>query len=196
MDNTYSSNRISVSNPNAIQEAKIIVQNGGTIVYPTDTLYGFGVDATNEKAINNLNHIKKRTGPISILINNLEMAFTISKLSSKQKKMVAEQLQGSNTVIVPLKTGFVHPIISGQDETIGLRIPNHNFGIDLVNQLGKPITTTSVNHSGMPPLNKVDDIMELFGSSFDLLIDAGDLPPSKGSKVIKLKETHFEIIRK
>jgi tRNA A37 threonylcarbamoyladenosine synthetase subunit TsaC/SUA5/YrdC len=48
----------------------------------------------------------------------------------------------------------------------------------------------------MPPLNKVDDIMELFGSSFDLLIDAGDLPPSKGSKVIKLEETHFEIIRK
>ena len=129
-------------------------------------------------------------------INNFEMEFTISKLSSKQKKMVAEQLQGSNTVIVPLKTGFVHPIISGQDETIGLRIPNHNFGIDLVNQLGKPITTTSVNHSGMPPLNKVDDIMELFGSSFDLLIDAGDLPPSKGSKVIKLEETHFEIIRK
>jgi L-threonylcarbamoyladenylate synthase len=110
--------------------------------------------------------------------------------------MVAEQLQGSNTVIVPLKTGFVHPIISGQDGTIGLRIPNHNFGIDLVSQLGKPITTTSVNHSGMPPLNKVDDIMELFGSSFDLLIDAGDLPPSKGSKVIKLTKTHFEIIRK
>ena len=66
MDNNYSANRISVSNSNAIQEAKIIVQNGGTIVYPTDTLYGFGVDATNEKAINNLNRIKKRTGPISV----------------------------------------------------------------------------------------------------------------------------------
>ena len=108
MDNNYSANRISVSNSNAIQEAKIIVQNGGTIVYPTDTLYGFGVDATNEKAINNLNHIKKRTGPISVLVNNLEMAFTISKLSPTQKKMVAEQLQGSNTDIVPLKIGFVH----------------------------------------------------------------------------------------
>ena len=179
-----------------IRVASEAILNGGIIIYPTDTIYGFGVDATNKKAINNLNYIKKRTGPISVLVNNLEMAFAISKLSPKQKTMVAEQLQGSNTVIVPLKIGFVHPLISGQDNTIGLRIPNHNFGIDLVSQLGKPITTTSVNHSGMPPLNKVDDIMELFGSSFDLLIDAGDLPPSKGSKVIKLKETHFEIIRK
>ena len=195
MDNTYSANRILGSDPNAVPEAKNIIQSGGVIVYPTDTLYGFGVDATNGKAIKKLNHIKNRSGPISILINNLEMGFKITKLSPKQKKIVAEQLRGSNTVIVPLKTGFVHPIISAQDNTIGLRIPDHNFGIDLVSQLGKPITTTSVNHSGLPPLNKVDEIMELFGSSFDLLIDAGDLPPSKGSKVMKLKETHFEIIR-
>ena len=195
MDNNFSANRILVSDPIAVREAKNIIQNGGVIVYPTDTLYGFGVDATNEKAIIKINRIKNRSGPLSILINNLEMGFKITKLSPKQKKIVAEQLRGSNTVIVPLKTGFVHPIISAQDNTIGLRIPDHNFGIDLVSQLGKPITTTSVNRSGMLPLNKVDEIIELFGSSFDLLIDGGDLPPSKGSKVMKLKETHFEIIR-
>ena len=196
MNTAHTAIRISASDSNAVAEAKKVIQEGGVIVYPTDTVYGFGVDATNEMAINNLNIIKDRTGPISIIVSNLEMAFSITILTQKQKKIVAKKLKEANTIIVPLKTGSVHQSISGKDNTIGLRIPDHGFGINLVRELCKPITTTSVNISGNPPINDPEEIMNSFSDSIDLFIDEGVLPPSRGSRILKLKDEHFEVIRK
>ena len=196
MNTTHTAIRISASDSNAVTEAKKVIQAGGVIVYPTETVYGFGVDATNELAINNLNQIKKRTRPISIIVSNIEMAFSITILTQKQKKLVAKKLKEANTIIVPLKTGSVHQSISGKDNTIGLRIPDHSFGINLVRELCKPITTTSVNISGNPPINDPEEIMNSFSDSIDLFIDEGVLPPSRGSRILKLKDEYFEVIRK
>jgi L-threonylcarbamoyladenylate synthase len=196
MNTTHTAIRISASDSNAVTEAKKVIQAGGVIVYPTETVYGFGVDATNELAINNLNQIKKRTRPISIIVSNIEMAFSITILTQKQKKIVAKKLKEANTIIVPLKTGSVHQSISGKDNTVGLRIPDHAFGINLVRELCKPITTTSVNISGNPPINDPEEIMNSFSDSIDLFIDEGVLPHSRGSRILKLKDEYFEVIRK
>jgi len=196
MNTTHTAIRISASDSNALTEAKKVIQAGGIIIYPTDTVYGFGVDATNKTAIKNLNKIKKRTGPLSIIVSNMKMAFSISNLSQKQETLLSIKLGGANTIIVPLIPGFVHPLISGDDNTVGIRIPQHSFGTDLVSILGKPITTTSVNISGRPPLNNSEKIMDVFGHFVDLFIDEGDLLSSKGSKILKLEEEHFTVIRK
>ena len=196
MNTIHTAFRIPVSDSNALAEAKKVIQAGGIIIYPTDTVYGLGVDATNEFAINSLNKIKKRTGPISIIVSNIEMAFSITILTQKQKKLVAKRLKEANTIIVPLKTGSVHQSISGKDNTIGLRIPDHGFGINLVRELCKPITTTSVNISGNPPINDPEEIMSSFSDSIDLFIDEGVLSPSRGSRILKLKDEYFEVIRK
>ena len=196
MNTTHTAIRISASDSNALTEAIKVIQAGGIIIYPTDTVYGFGVDATNKIAINNLNKIKKRTGPLSIIVSNMKMAFSISNLSQRQKALLSIKLIEPHTIIVPLKPGFVHPLISGDDNTVGIRIPHHSFGTDLVSILGKPITTTSVNISGRPPLNNSEKIMGAFGHFVDLFIDEGDLLSSKGSKILKLEEEHFTVIRK
>ena len=188
-------NRISSKSPKAINIAFDIIKNGGLIIYPTDTLYGFGGDARKENVINNINNLKKRTGPISILVSNLDMAFDVLDLNSEEKKMVGLKIGGGNTVIGPAKNGVVSDKILGEDATVGVRIPDHTFGTQLVEKLGSPITTTSVNETGKPPLNNPEQIMKQFGSSIDLLIDDGPLPNPFGSKIYKLVNSTFELVR-
>jgi tRNA A37 threonylcarbamoyladenosine synthetase subunit TsaC/SUA5/YrdC len=74
-------------------------------------------------------------------------------------------------------------------------MPGHYFGKNLVHRLNHPITTTSVNHTGHPPLNDPDDIMKQFEDKIDLMVDDGPLPPSHGSTIYKLIDKKLRKIR-
>ena len=95
-----------------------------------------------------------------------------------------------------MKEGIVHQSILGEDGTLGIRIPSHSFGPDLVRKLGFPITTTSVNKTNQSSLNNSNDIINEFDGQFDLLIDDGNLPVSKASTIYKLEKSKLIIIRK
>jgi L-threonylcarbamoyladenylate synthase len=189
------SQRISSRAPNANSLAVKIINSGGIIVYPTDTLYGFGGDATDSVIINKIYNIKKRRGPISILVSNISMAFEISNLSEEEKVILSQNLGGANTIIVPAKKRVLSPEIYGPNHSVGIRMPDHSFGKNLVQTLNYPITTTSVNHTGEPPLNDPDDIMKQFGNKINLMVDEGPLSYSKGSTIYKLIDKKLELIR-
>ena len=189
------SQRISSQSSSANSLAEKIIKSGGIIVYPTDTLYGFGGDATDSVVINKIYHIKKRRGPISVLVSNISMAFEISNLSEEEKIILSQNLGGANTIIVPAKERVLCPEIYGPNYSVGIRMPDHHFGKNLVQTLKYPITTTSVNHTGEPPLNDPDDIMKQFGNKIDLMVDEGPLPYSQGSTIYKLIDNKLEIIR-
>ena len=189
------SQRIPSHSPNANSLAVKIIKSGGIIVCPTDTLYGFGGDATNSVVINKIYNIKKRRGPISVLVSNISMAFEISNLSEEEKIILSQNLGGANTIIIPAKKRVLCPEIYGPNHSVGIRMPDHNFGKNLVQTLNYPITTTSVNHTGEPPLNDPDDIMKQFGNKIDLMVDEGPLSYSKGSTIYKLIDKKLELIR-
>ena len=188
--------RISLNSKNTLQVAKDIIYAGGVIIYPTDTLYGFGVDARNESAINRLNKIKNRIGPLSVIAPDIKTVLKWAKISAKDWKLVKKKLIGPTTIILPIKENIVSSLILGQDGSLGIRIPKHSFGPDLSNKLGFPITTTSVNRTNNKPLNDPDDIIREFNGEFDLLIENGILPESKGSTIYKLEKSKLTIIRK
>lgn len=186
---------VSVNDKNAINLASDIILEGGVIVYPTDTLYGFGVDAKNKYAIKKLNDIKKRKTPISVIawsVNTMNSwsAVNYNKLSEARKVLVA-----SNTIIVPVKKNIVHESILSEDGCLGIRMPRHHFPINLCKNLNFPITTTSVNRSGEDPLNDPELISNKFSDEIDLLIDAGKMPKSEGSSVYKLANSKLILIR-
>ncbi len=189
------SQRIPSHSPNANSLAVKIIKSGGIIVCPTDTLYGFGGDATNSVIINKIYNIKKRCGPISVLVSNISMAFEISNLSEEEKVILSQNLGGANTIIVPAKKRVLCPEIYGPNHSVGIRMPDHSFGKNLVQTLNYPITTTSVNHTGEPPLNDPDDIMKQFGNKIDLMVDEGPLSSSQGSTIYKLIDKKLELIR-
>ena len=188
-------NIVSLKDKKAITDAMSVILNRGIIVYPTDTLYGFGVDARNKLAIKKLNDIKKRETPISVISWSIKMVASWSNINDAELKIAENVLRESNTIIIPVNNNVVHKSILADDGSLGIRVPNHSFPIELCKQLGFPITTTSVNRAGKDPLNDPELIRKEFGDEIDLIIDAGKMPDSKGSSVYKLDNSKLKMIR-
>lgn len=187
---------IKFDNSETIKSAITILNEGGIIVYPTDTLYGFGVDATNDDAIDKLNLLKERSGPMSVMAANKNIALDWIDINSEQIEFVKPYLGGAQTLIVTVKNNIVSAKILSANGTLGIRIPNNDFCNELSLKFGKPIVSTSVNRSGEPPLNEPNKIELEFGSKIDLLIDSGTLSESKGSTIYQLKDNNITILRK
>lgn len=193
--NDLTPKQISAEADNALQVAGNVILYGGLIVYPTDTLYGFGVDARNEVAIKRLNKIKGRFAPLSVIAPDHSTVLSWTELPAREWELVKQYLRGSTTIVLPIKEGIVHPLIKGPDGTLGIRIPAHPFGPLLTHKLGFPITTTSVNRAGQPSFNDPQKIAGEFGDEIDLLVDGGILPESTGSTVYKLDKGKLNILR-
>ena len=188
-------NTVSLKDKNAITDAMDVILSGGIVVYPTDTLYGFGVDARNKLAINKLNDVKERKTPISVISWSIRALITWSNIDDADFKIAENILRKSNTIIIPVKENIVHKSILADDGSLGIRVPCHSFPIELCKQLGFPITTTSVNRAGKDPLNDPELIRNEFNNEIDLIIDAGKMPDSKGSSIYKLNNSKLKMIR-
>lgn len=188
--------RVNSNSKKSILNAAEVILNGGIIVYPTDTLYGFGVDANNISAINKLNKLKGREGPISVVMQDINTIISCAKIDDVEAEIIRKNLIGYTTIILPVKSGTVYKSIMGEGETLGIRLPDHSFATNLCKLIGGPITTTSVNRSGEIPLNDPNEIFKVFNGEFDLLIDDGKINHTKGSTIYKLENYKLNTIRK
>ena len=188
--------RVNSNSKKSILNAAEVILNGGIIVYPTDTLYGFGVDANNISAINKLNKLKRRKGPISVVMQDIDTIISCAKIDDVEVEIIRKNLIGYTTIILPVKRGTVYKSIMGEGETLGIRLPDHSFATNLCKLIGGPITTTSVNRSGEMPLNDPNKIFKVFNGEFDLLIDDGKINHTKGSTIYKLENYKLNTIRK
>ena len=160
---------------NTLDNASKIILNGGIIVYPTDTVYGFGVDATNENSINKLNNLKNRTGPISVIASDKKAVSKWIDIPNNQINAAINHLKPHTTIIYPVKKDVVSDLILGPNNTLGIRVPAHPFCLEIAKTCNIPITTTSVNRTGQQPQSNISDILENFGNDVDLIIDDGNL---------------------
>ena len=188
--------RVNSNSKKSILNAAEVILNGGIIVYPTDTLYGFGVDANNISAINKLNKLKRRKGPISVVMQDIDTIISCANIDDVEVEIIRKNLIGYTTIILPVKRGTVYKSIMGKGETLGVRLPDHSFATNLCKLIDGPITTTSVNRSGEIPLNDPNEIFKVFNGEFDLLIDDGKINHTKGSTIYKLENYKLNTIRK
>ena len=165
--------RINWDNTGAVTKTCEVLKKGGVLVYPTDTLYGFGCDAKNEQAINTINTIKNRSGPMSVIAPSKDAVETWLKLPGSGKMDVLKKLGGATTVIAPVKDKIVSKNISGNNQTLGIRIPVHPFCQKLSQNYSNPITTTSVNRNKQGPLTNPDEIIKEFSQEIQLIIEDG-----------------------
>ena len=184
---------------NIIETAVKIIKKGGSIIYPTDTVYGLGVNALREDSVKRLFKIKKRpeTKPIPIIIRDLEMAKKLAYIDKKQEKILESVWPGKVTVILE-KRNIIPDILTSGRKTIGLRIADCLFTKLLMEKLEDPITATSANFSGEPSLIYSSDVIKTFEKAYprpDLILDAGDLPESSASTVLDLTSQKPKITR-
>ena len=184
------------TDPLAVEKSINILKKGGVIVYPTDTLYGFGVDANNNYAIERINKLKNRQSPMSVIACRFEQAMLWTNIKEKDIEIAKKILDSSSTLILDAKKNIVSNKILGKNNTtLGVRIPKHKYCYDISKEYDKPITTTSVNRSGEQPLNDPKSISKIFGERIDLLIDGGKIRKSEGSKIYELKGSQAIRIR-
>ena len=170
-----------------------ILHSGGIIAYPTDTIFGLGVDALNPKAVEILYDLKQRPNklPFSILFPRVENILEITNLSEKCSRFLTDVFPGPVTAVLPLKNP--HYFSSGflSDEYAGFRIPKHPFCQWLSQNYGNPVITTSANPSGTAPLLTLHEIEKVYRKKIDLYID----DPADGFSRSNLPSTVFKITR-
>ncbi len=169
------------------------LQEGEVIVYPTDTLYGFGVDATNTDAILKLNRLKGRSQPLSIVLESIDQIEQFAEVDDKILKELDSIFPGEYTVLLPAKESILSPLVCNASPLVGIRIPLHFFPLELAKKLGKPIITTSINRHGNEPLNDVTQV-EIDFPNVDIFED-NDHSPSIGSTIINMSKEPFKVVR-
>ena len=169
------------------------LENGEVIVYPTDTLYGFGVDATNSDAIHRLNRLKGRIQPLSIILESVEHMHDFAEFQDKIETEVNNLFPGAYTVLLPAESNELSPFVQNGSPNIGVRIPDHFFPVKLVKMLEKPIITTSINRHGNDPLNDVTQV-EIDFPNVDIFEDSSHTP-SKGSTIVDFSTSPPKVIR-
>ena len=189
--------RINPQNPQKrlIAKAVDILKTGGVIAYPTDTIYGFGCDILNKKAIQRIYQIKKRdrSKPFSFICSDLKNISEYAQVTDYAYKTMKRLLPGPYTFILP-GTKLVPKIMQTKRKTVGIRVPNNNICLAIVEALGHPIISTSIGWSGREVLSDPQQIEETFGSQIELTIDGGILP-NQPSSIISLLDDLPEVIR-
>tara|TARA_B110000467_G_scaffold158506_1_gene174772 strand:+ start:868 stop:1470 length:603 start_codon:yes stop_codon:yes gene_type:complete len=176
-----------------IEKAVKSLKDGDIIVYPTDTLYGFGVDATNSNAIEKLNHLKGRSQPLSIILGNISDISKYANITSKIKAELEHLLPGEYTALLLCINSELSPLVFNSSLLVGIRIPFHFFPLQLVKEFGKPIITTSINRHGNEPLNDVTQVEAHFPNIN--IFEDNDHSPSQGSTIIDMSQNPFKIVR-
>ena len=183
---------------NAVRTAAEIIQSGGAIIAPTDTVYGLLADASDKKAIEKVFAIKNRPKekPLPIFVKNMAMARRLAKISPWQEKFLEEKWPGKFTARLNRKSSI--KLFGVEKDTIALRIPFHSFINSLLEALNLPLCGTSANISGQRASGNIDEVLMQFrGKSNlpDLTINAGDLPQSNSSTIADLTQIPPKIIR-
>ena len=189
--------------PNMDKQIKLavdVLKKGGTILYPTDTIWGLGCDATNAEAVAKIYEIKKRAESKSLvtLVNNMDM---IGKYIREIPRVAIDLLEVNDapmTIIYPGAIGLAKNVVA-EDGTVGIRIPNNEFCKQLIFRLHRPIVSTSANISGEPAPQSFKEIPEEIKNSVDLVVDKSMEEDSthQASQIIKVGlKGEITIIRK
>jgi len=182
-----------------IRNAYEVLKNGGVILYPTDTIWGIGCDATNEEAVKRIYKIKKRENSKSMLLLVDDVGWIASYASVPD---IALDLINTNdkpmTIIYPNAKGIAKNLIA-EDGTIGIRVTNEEFSKKLTFRLRKPIVSTSANISGKIAPQNFCDISQEIKDAVDYIVDyrQDECSNHKASSILKIEMNgNIKIIRK
>lgn len=185
-------------NPKDIRKVVDILNRGGLIIYPTDTVYGLGCDINNIKALERVAQIKGvklEKSNFSFVCHDLSnLSDYVKQIDSGTFKILKRALPGPYTFILPGAKSLPHPF--KKKKTVGIRVPSNNIALEIVKALGRPIISTSIRDDDEIIEYTTDPelILEKWGNLVELVIDGG-YGDNQASTVIDLSEEEPIIIR-
>lgn len=184
--------RILHPNPESIRIALSVLEEGGTVIHPTETCYGLACDLANAEAVARLFLLKARPPehPVSALFSSVEQVKQYVLWNDEADSLAAKHLPGPLTIILPLQSDAPYRLYTTptSGERVGVRISSHPVAQELVHAFGRPISTTSANIHGRPPTYDPEEIAAQFSDiAMDLvLLNAGSLPIAPPSTILDL----------
>lgn len=168
-----------------ISRAAEILQNGGIVVYPTDTSYGLGCDARNSHALERLIDMKQRDRRLGVplLFDNLGQCEAYHDFGDLERVVARLFWPGALTLVVKTRPDVPDHITAGRD-SIAIRVPDHVIPRGISSRIDGPLVGTSANLSGKPSPFDVTTAMEQLGQQVDLYIDAGVSSSDENSTII------------
>lgn len=180
-----------------LRRAVEVLQRGGIVVFPTDTVYGVGAHAFMDDAVSKLYQVKERPREraIALLIADAQdMAILASPVPQAAWQLAERFWPGGLTLVLPKAPSLATLATAGGD-TVALRIPNHPFALALIHALGAPLAATSANPTGMPSPTTAHQAREQLGNRVDLVVDGGRCLGGVESTVLDLSGPEPRILR-
>jgi len=181
--------RVSEENFDAVlEEAAAIIRKGGTVAFPTETVYGLGADGLNPSAVRKIFEAKERPpgNPLSLLVHSREDLEKVAKnIPDKALKLMDAFWPGPLTIVLE-KKDTVPEITSGNLQSIGLRMPDHRIPLELIKRAGTPLAAPSANLSGKPSPSLAAHVVADLSGRIDAIIDGGEAAIGLESTVIDM----------
>lgn len=181
-----------------LKKVATAIKNGKVVVFPTETVYGIGTNGLDEKAIEKLYKLKRRpkNKPISLLVNNIDMINDIAEdITEIEYKLINKFMPGPLTIILK-KKNKIPDILTANSSTVGIRIPENEIAIKLIEYAKVPIATSSANISGKSSGINLKNIMNDFNDDIDYYIDGGFSKIGIASTVVQVFDGIPHISRK
>ncbi|MEF8781226.1 MAG: L-threonylcarbamoyladenylate synthase [Haloferacaceae archaeon] len=167
----------------AVREAAAAVDDGGVVVYPTETVYGLGADALDPAAVGRVFEMKRRsrTKPLSLAVPDVDRALSLSEPGERAERFMRRFLPGPVTVVVPLSPSVPDALTAGRSR-VGIRVPDHEVALALLRET-PPLTATSANRSGAGSARRVGEISPAMLEEVDAVVDDGETPGGESTVV-------------
>lgn len=165
-----------------------ILEEGGLVAFPTETVYGLGADAFNPLAIRKIFVVKERPldNPIIVHVSKIEEVYSLSEyVSQEAEKLMKTFWPGPLTLLFP-RSSLVNDLITAGGNKVAIRQPNHPVALSLLSNFGRPICAPSANLSGRPSPTKAEHVLKDLGDRIDLILDGGEVIWGVESTVLDL----------
>ena len=184
-------------NVNELDEVINSLKSGGLVIFPTETVYGIGADATNSKAVDDIFIAKGRANDNPLIVhldnkNNIEKYAYIS--NEIEQKLIDSFMPGPFTLILK-KKDIIPSNVSAGLSTVGIRIPSNKIANTILTYSSIPVAAPSANVSGKPSGTDIDDIKDEFNNKVDYIIDGGNTDIGLESTVVKVIDGIPTILR-
>ncbi len=173
-----------------------VINNGGLVIGPTDTVYGILGDATNEKTIKRVYEAKKRANNKSllVLVGNKELLYKcVREINELEQQLIDKYLPGKLTIIFK-KSDYINDLVTGGLDTVGIRMPDYKELLEVLNTVNKPLLSTSANISNMNTITNINMIPEELKEYIDFIDDGGEIV-ANSSTIVKVENNKIIILR-
>jgi L-threonylcarbamoyladenylate synthase len=173
------------------------IMDGEVVVFPTETVYGIGADATNKEAVNKIFKAKKRPAdnPLIVHICDFEMLNVVAKNIGEIEKKLMEQFWPGPISIILDKNDCIPDNVTAGLDTVAVRMPSNKMAIELIKNSNKPIAAPSANISSRPSGTRVEDIYEELETSVSYFLDGGSAEVGIESTVVRVIDGNVHILR-